>query len=196
MLINEEKGYIFRGTPKCASTSIITTLLLDSGVTIEGHVHDMAPMSYPRIIANGEISEVDSYHSNPYLFKFSVIRNPLARLVSAFNNRNPEYEGNISEFNYFAMCLFRGEIEDWHYFPQTHQNRVKYCQHDFVLLFENLAEDWQHVLGNTSVSLQLCHENSSAEVDYLSYYDAVLKLQAEQYYSKDLEIYKLISGRN
>ena len=141
-------------------------------------------------------------------YKFSFVRNPFDRLVSAWKMFTTGMNNTTWTFPKdgdpgLSLCKFleivcnetiridgkrdRAEIKIRHHtIPQTHPY---YCleQADFVGRFENLEDDFAKVLRHLGLEGQLPHCNVTRRKGYHSYFDADTRKIAEEFYQEDLD---------
>jgi hypothetical protein len=165
---------IFVHVPKCAGDSVSRTLF---GNFSGGHI------TLDQYLNHFEPKSIVSY------FKFAIVRNPWDRLVSDYHYlKNGGYHGNDHHRNWFRAELgdfkdFDEFVRGWlnkeniwkldHFWPQYRyilERRVK-IHLDFIGFFENLQEDFRYISEHLGLDCHLQHANTSAHVDYKSYYN-------------------------
>lgn len=188
----DQHGTIFVHIPKCAGTSISSTLF---GTSVGAH-HSI---SYYQIIY-------------PWLtfrryFKFSFVRNPYDRLVSAFlymqkgggNASDAEWSrihaDDLVDFKTFvARALVRPKV-----FGAMHfQPQINYLQDfrssfpiEFVGRYERLEEDFERVAKKLNVNRKLQWINRTDTrkiVPYQEFYDDQTRGIVANLYSEDLRL--------
>lgn len=176
---------IFVRIPKCASRSISKSLFGNLG---GGH----------RTISKYSIIFSQSEFKN--YFKFTFVRNPWDRLVSAYHflreggirKYDQEWSDNLLNFypnfdTFLKEWVNRVDVSSGlHFKPQyeficdkDHQIMV-----DFVGYFENLEDDFNYVKNKLGINSTLASLNKTAsrKKDYRSYYtDDTAKLVADVY---------------
>lgn len=187
----DENKCIFVHIPKSAGVSVSRALF---GNLAGGH----AGINRYQIIFSQY--EFDTY------FKFTYVRNPWDRLVSAFHffkeggMAKPDRifaEKHLSAYHDFEDFVRRGlkeNIEATHFIPQYRfvcdfggvQPRV-----DFVGLYENLREDFNYIKDRLDISVNLKHQNktSNRKKDYRDYYTDETREIVANVYQKDIEIF-------
>ena len=140
--------------------------------------------------------------------KFSFVRNPYDRLISAWKMftkgmensvwKTPDnLDGNLSlvafikiamdeSISYHDRSTLEGKLRH-HAIPQTHPyNCLK--EADFVGHFENLEEDFGKVCETLHIPYTgLPHWNITDHSDYRSYYDEESKALADKFLKEDIE---------
>lgn len=134
-------------------------------------------------------------------FKFTFVRNPYDRLVSAYTYlRDGAIAGRMSpfirtyiepypEFRSFVRDGLRDVLFDQHFRPQSSW----VCDReglrvDFVGRFERLSEDFATVAARLGIPASLGHRNRSRrEREYRSYYEEDTRRLASDVYAEDLE---------
>lgn len=188
-----ENKCIFIHIPKCAGISVSESLF---GNNAGDH---MSILRYQLAFSEAEF---DSY------FKFTFVRNPFDRLVSAFfflkrgglneGDRNWA-EANIGRFNSFEDFVHnwvtKENVRTWkHFAPQyqyvfePHNSKM---QVDFLGFFENLEEDYRHIKVRIkdSLDLQALNKSKNRKLDYQGYYTDSMRKIVEQVYYRDIELF-------
>jgi len=185
----DESRSIFVHVPKCAGVSVCRTLY---GNLAGGHT---TLREYTRIFEPARLLEY---------FKFTIVRNPWDRLVSAyhflqgggFDHRDAEwFESELSRFEDFDDFV-RGwvnatNIWSWHHFrPQHHymhdpKGRISV---DFVVLLENLDEDLEVVRRRIEWHGSLPESNRSRHRPYSDYYTSDTRRIVAEVYARDIAL--------
>ncbi len=137
-------------------------------------------------------------------FKFTFVRNPWDRLVSAYRYilaggaqvpHDLDMQRAILPFNGFrdfvASWLTKTKCrEGVHFLPQseficTDDSRIGV---DYVGHFETLAQDFEHVRDRLGIQTDLAHLNASARKGYAGYYDAETRDIVADLYRRDIEL--------
>jgi hypothetical protein len=181
---------IFVHIPKCAGISVVRSLFgnFDCGHT---------SLSRYQIMFGPE-------DFNRY-FKFTFVRNPFDRLVSAYlfmkkgglNRKDKRWsDKHFARYDDFGSFV-KGWVNRWnieralHFRPQARficlggKPRV-----DFIGHFENLTADFAHVAQKLQVqaSLQEINRNAVREKDYRQYYTAETRAIVEKVYAEDFKL--------
>jgi hypothetical protein len=182
-------AFIFVHIPKCAGTSIRESLGYDAGGhrTISGYRTMLSPELYR------------------CCFKFTFVRNPWDRLVSAFfflKNKDMKSnhrwaKENISEFETFDAFARKWVTREnvWknsHFRPQFHFICMgsRRPAVDFIGYYENLADDFSLICERLRINTALREENRNAlrGRNYKEYYtDETQRIVAEAY-AEDIEM--------
>ena len=186
----DETKSIFVHIPKCAGVSVCRAIY---GGLAGGHetFNNYLNIFEPRCILN--------------YFKFTIVRNPWDRLVSAyfflknggFNNRDREWFnqelGNVPNFDQFVkQWLNRTNIWKWHHFrPQYHYvlDRRQKVSLDFVDLVENIDADFTYIAGRVGTAGVLPRTNASRHGSYVNYYTQETIDIVTDVYREDIEIF-------
>lgn len=188
----DEQRCIFVHIPRCAGVSICKTLFCNLA---GGH---MSIREYQIAFSK---SEFNSY------FKFTFVRNPWDRLVSAYFFLN---EGGLNEsdrkwakenlspytdFDSFVKgWVNRENVHSWNHFcPQYTYIFTKGSTTpmlDFIGRFENLEKDFLYIQKRTGIdSKLLCLNRTEARnKDYKTYYTDATKQIVADVYRDDIEI--------
>jgi len=181
---------IFIHTPKCAGVSVSKALygnLAGGHTTLEEYLNVFEPR-----------------HINTY-FKFTFVRNPWDRLVSAYYFLKKGGWG-VEDATFFKQELeqyntFEEFVENWlneeniwkfhHVFrPQSHyildkHNKVKL---DFIGRLENITEDFDYICKKIGVNCQLEQANQSSHANYRLCYNKHTADIVGRVYAKDIEL--------
>ncbi|MDR5886699.1 sulfotransferase family 2 domain-containing protein [Vreelandella janggokensis] len=185
-------GVLFLHIPKCAGVSVNKSLYGSLGaghITLHNAFIGLGPFDYTNV------------------FKFTVVRNPWDRLVSAyfflksggFGQKDQDFFiENISgyyDFNDFVMnWVTKENVDVWNHFrPQSSFLSIVHNEVDldFICFFESLAEDFSYIYNakrwesfNT-----LANINSSDHKDYRQYYTDASKKIVEEVYEDDIRLF-------
>lgn len=180
---------LFIHIPKCAGVSVCRALY---GNLAGGHT----PLD--RYLEAFEPRLIERY------FKFTIVRNPWDRLVSAyfflkaggFGDRDAQwFDRELSAYadfdDFVKRWLNRANIWKWHHFkPQQHfmEDKRRKIDLDFIGLFENLAEDFAHIAHRVGVSATLQSTNPSRHRDYRNYYSDETREMVAAVYAEDIAL--------
>ena len=180
---------IFVHIPKCAGTSIVTSLY---GCLAGGHT------TFEEYLTVFEPENINAY------FKFTVVRNPWDRLVSAFhflkaggaNDKDrlwAEKELSLYEsFDDFARhWLCEENIWKYHHFrPQNHYLTVgnRKLTLDFIARFENLEADFGVMAKKLGKNCALPQVNSTDRSSYQQYYNPKTADIVANVYAEDIKL--------
>lgn len=166
VVLDKQDKFIFFPNNKVCQRSIVRVTLKDRAIVKKDNED----------LWTGKINSFDEdYMEN--IFKFSFVRNPYDRALSAFTylQKNMIID---KKYNFKLFCeeilLNKGIQFDPHFDMQSDGLFVgERLLVDFLGRFENLHDDWEFVsekIGDQS--LQLAHINKSPrKKDYTSYYD-------------------------
>ncbi|MCO6449979.1 MAG: sulfotransferase family 2 domain-containing protein [Caldilineales bacterium] len=186
----DELDCIYVHIPRCAGVSVTRSLF---GGLAGGHT---TLAEYQIVFGPGEFQRY---------FKFTFVRNPWDRLVSAFFYLKAggfsQWDAKWAEENLAVFSDFNMFVREWlnetniksyyHFFPQSHY----VCTYDgsvgvdFAGRFENLAADFQHVCDVLGIRAMLTESNKSERADYRSYYDEETKRIVADVYAQDIELF-------
>jgi hypothetical protein len=138
-------------------------------------------------------------------FKFTFVRNPWDRVVSAytflekggFNKWDKEfYDKELSGYRDFHdfVCnwLCTENINKHHHFKSQHTyilDKFERVSVDFIGYFENIEEDFATIAKRMGVEAKLEKRNSVSRSNYRSYYDEKTIAIVNEVYKKDIELF-------
>ena len=185
----DERRAIFIHVPKCAGVSVNKTLfgnLAGGHTTLEEYLKVFEP------------------HRITDYFKFTIVRNPWDRLVSAyFFLKNGGYgETDRKWFDEELACfssfddfvknwVTRSNIWKWNHFrPQYHYllDKRRKVKLDFIGFLENLDEDFAYICKRLGVNRTMPKSNESSHRHYSKYYDDNTIDVVRQVYAEDIEL--------
>lgn len=180
---------IFVHIPKCAGVAVSRAIfggLAGGHVTLDRYVDIFGP----KCIVN--------------YFKFTIVRNPWDRLVSAYfflksggfeDDDKTWFEkelGSFPDFETFVKkWLNRSNIWKWHHFrPQYHyvlEKRGK-INLDFIGFMENIGADFSYIADRVCVQGSLETTNTSRHVAYTDYYTDETRKIVANVYAEDIKM--------
>ena len=182
---------IFVHIPKCAGISVANTLF---GNKAYGH---LPIIGYQKIFTTQEFEN---------FFKFTFVRNPWDRLVSAYhflkNGGFDEIDRAWSKENLSKFDSFEEFVCDWisndgniwtynHFIPQYHfildanGDSLMDCIGDI----ENLEEDFKDISKILGINSTLQHLNVSKRGSYRKYYTPTSRKIVEEIYKHDIALF-------
>lgn len=180
---------IFVHIPKCAGMSIKKVLY---GNRAGGHT---TLSSYANVFSPSEMS---------HYFKFTVVRNPWDRLVSAYHflkvGGMNEYDATWAQENLAEYTSFRDFVMTWlnkenimkiyHFQPQSHfiTDKHQALSVDFIAFLENIDKDFEYISKKVNPSAIMQVKNKSDHKDYKDYYDAEMILKVADIYAEDIQL--------
>jgi hypothetical protein len=187
---NEDEKVIFMKPGRSATSSIFYSVLRGNGYS----VCNPDDCEWIENITDEEIK-------NDY-FVFTVVRNPFDRLVSCYNAFMTLDLNGVGRVSFEEFVMGRGlshilyedntfTNEHWmplHYYYELSPNE-RYV--DFVLMVENLDEDWKKLSEKIDVpdTIPHTHVNSYPHNNYREYYDDALIEEVSRIYKRDLELF-------
>lgn len=150
-----------------------------------------------------------SYCANRFqsYFKFTFVRNPFDRLVSAYvylnqggksatNADRRFYQRYLSPYRSFEQFVHEGlsnpTIRQWgHFAPQSQFIAASdgTIMVDFVGRVEQLDQDFQTVAEKLKIKAKLKHVNATKRKHYSEYYDAQTEQIVREHYATDLHLF-------
>lgn len=209
MLVSDRKRFIFLHNPKAAGSSIRSALArYDDRDNFYWHHEDNIKLSRVVDKAHITLDDFSVYPDAPLLddyFVFGFVRNPYARVYSAFLERNSQLGITVDvDFNQFVRDELN-EINirfDWkfvHFCPQFHFfYRGGKCRADFIGRLEKLGRDFPRVINLANLdpdvdlpylnrrTTDVSHAKGLTDVsEYLEKYDPTSLAVVNRLYDKD-----------
>jgi hypothetical protein len=135
-------------------------------------------------------------------FKFTFVRNPWARFLSAYiylksggtGNRQDLRMSSIinSEYNSFKKFTLEAPFLEYKHFETKFDllQGSHDCKLDFIGRFENLQEDFNTICDKIGIPRkQLPHKNKSRHKHYTEYYDDETKQIVAERFADDIEYF-------
>jgi len=171
--------FLFLANRKCGLQSVCRHLLKDRAVLKKD-----APGDWIRLMRIYDVANV---------FKFTIVRNPWDRCVSAFHSLN-QYSGK------FAGMNFKTFVKDVLRITGVKVNRHFLCQHpnafykgrrivNYIARLENIDNDWRRIAEVIDCDPGLPHENRSMHRHYREHYDDECRRIVGKIYKKDIELF-------
>lgn len=180
---------IFIHIPKCAGVSVNHTLF---GNLAGGH------RTFTEYLSIFEAESITNY------FKFTIVRNPWDRLVSAyfflkkggFNERDKAwFDKELGHYDSFEQFVREWLTKEniWrceHFRPQKHYIFDKYqkVSIDFVGFFENLDEDFDYIADKIGIADRLPKKNAGKHESYQDYYSKETMEIVSKIYEEDIKM--------
>jgi hypothetical protein len=201
-VIDNKRKFIFIHVPKCGGLSM-ESMCRDNDILID--------------IVNGNANKLNEKHNTDVYtniedvpdieFSFSFVRNPFARLVSAWKcpwvtgkKINNKWEVPFNDFTDFIRKHVLKE-SDWTFFKWSHvmpytDPRMKLFNSDgkkllsFIGNLETYQEDFNIVCDKIGIPRQeLPHVNKTKHKHYTEYYDDETRQIVAEKYAKDIEYF-------
>lgn len=185
---------IFVHVPKCGGISVSRSLF---GSLVGTHI---AIKTFQIIYDEDEFQ---------HYFKFTFVRNPWDRLVSAYHflknggmteedrEWSNRYLGPFENFETFVkQWVTPSNINSWQHFKPQHRYIVDPRGNqavDYVGRFENLCSDFKQVATTLGIDAEIAHHNKTEHpkkfCGYRSYYTEETKEIVAKVYRRDIEIF-------
>ena len=191
--LDKNRKFLFFGNPKTALKSMTHGVLCNRIVMHNQKSHKKL---YHEEIAAYTINDIEK------MFKFTFIRNPWDRTVSAFffikqiwQTREWRKEFLIKNNETFEEFIInkldvKGVQINEHF---SHQHKSAAFNNtifvDFIGTFENLINDWKYVATKIDVNPNLPHINSTDHTHYRNYYTQKTRQIIAKIYKKDIETF-------
>jgi chondroitin 4-sulfotransferase 11 len=195
-VISHKHKFIFVHIPKCAGTSIENLFTPDVNWWLR-----KTNLGSEQHLTIGEMKRINKYneHLSTY-FKFSVIRNPWSRFLSAYKFAKNGFRKTRCSFKEFCLntqknCPQKGPHKPYYRYIKTQQFDYL-CDGsgeivvDFICKLENLQEDFNIICDKIGIPRkQLPHTNKSKHKHYTEYYDEETRQIVAEKYKKDIEYF-------
>ena len=151
------------------------------------------------------IDGADYGYNKPYkpeyhtFFKFTIVRNPWSRLLSAWKNKVQDDWGNMSKFKLKYFEQFQGREFSFFVknFKTTADDHLKIqldafdqTKIDFIGKLENLGQDFDIICDKIGIPREkLPRKNATKHKRYTEYYDDETREIVAQKYAKDIEYF-------
>jgi hypothetical protein len=163
-------AYLYQPIPKCACTTIKTLLLQVEGLPVDDNVWRRHQKEYNGFPGTHHLTiqeQLDIFEGRTDTFKFVIVRNPYARLASAYCDKilskpapymirkikkaAAEQGAALSDpitFEQFVGVVSRQSLADMdpHYRPQYYEGRFPIVRYDFIGRMEAMPCDLVYVL--------------------------------------------------
>ena len=158
------------GIPRTASGSM-REALRDKGLML---------IDYPRDILSKVVRDMVGEGAWESSFKFSFVRNPIDRFISAYTTLptiadEAKKNGNLEEVMAFNPSIFIPQIE-----RLTEEM-------DFIGRFENIEADWKKLTKKLGLSVELEHANLAESVRPKKPLTSKEEIFVREYYAKDFK---------
>ena len=211
--ISLKNNYIYLGNPKVASTIIKRTLfsIETAGTGITNKEDHPSPLHSP-MIKPYQLQEkylLDLLNDND-VFKFSVVRNPYARVLSAYLNKilndKPEKENikqlidrrgvndQLISFEEFvdAICKEDPYKMEQHWRPQSHQLMYPEIQYTYIGKLEDINSSFniidKHLKGHFLKHLSnVSYGHTNAKDKLIEYYNNDTLEKVHDKYKEDFQ---------
>ena len=181
VVFDREEKFIFFGNRKAGLHSVCRHHLKDRAVLRKDFPGDW------KRLADSMLGAIHQY------FKFTVIRNPFDRAVSAFHalqQYSKKWPG--MEFKTFVKTELaaKGYMVNEHFFPQYPNVYFKKLPMlDFVARLENIERDFEVIADVIGCDPNLPWENRSRHEHYSTYYDEESRAIVESIYKLDIDLF-------
>jgi len=180
---------IFVHIPKCAGISLNKTLFNSVGgghTTLDQYIHVFEPKNFQEY------------------FKFTVVRNPWDRVVSAYtflqkggiNKWDKKFFDNtLSQFESFEDFVLNwltpANIKTHLHFKEQHGffiDKYRKTSVDYIGYLENIAEDFDYIANRIGCKQTLNIENAVKRADYKDFYNEKTRAHVGNIYKTDIEL--------
>lgn len=196
-MINYPKELIFIHIPKCGGTSVENSLFTESEkternlFTLKGHPkHDYYEQGGLQHLSAKKIKQIVSEDIYNKFYKFTLVRNPISRLISQYN-----YTNQFIEFYSYLNLKPNNFSFNEYLWAISHKYHVHWRpQHEFILddndelLVDNIfkIENLNDGELETKLNIKLPHHNKSYKyIDSITDKDESI---IKNIFSKDFEL--------
>jgi len=153
--------------PEDTNKAIFIHIPKTGGMSIRDALYQKVKIIGHHISASAVKSQVDNWDST---FKFSVVRNPWERMVSAF------FFGAKKESKWILGRTFDEWVFERLYAVKNIKTQCDFLMEDgkiivdFVARFENLQKDFKKICSELGIRKKLAHRNKTRHKHYSYYY--------------------------
>ena len=194
---------IFIHIPKCAGQSVEETFLNDIGLDWYKHRHLFGWFKKPSTWSNNfpdrlahltayEYFDLDFINKETFcqFYKFSIIRDPLDRVVSAWKDLTKNIDSNKKDINFFILNALPNHVSEKNYFFKSQKDYLLDPKTDKILVdnifkIDEIKSNWEKVKIATGIKLDLTYRNKSKDIKIdvsENCKDLVKELYKEDYY--------------
>ena len=191
--IDFDLGIFYNRIPKAANSTIITNL-----VTLKLG-YELHPEKGKRLFKAPSALTIEEVKKFDELFKFTVVRDPFSRTLSAYLDKIDRKYNITTEkvsFKDFLISLKKGKLySNLHWAPQTSILLIPLDEFDFIGKFEKLNTDLSYIISR--IKNETVHEfdyskkgppSTSATDKIAKYFDKECVELVQEMYSKDFEL--------
>ena len=201
--ISKNKDFLFLSNHKCASTSIMQSLVGNigfNGVRNTGKQFDIINEQIVNINNNPwkhasldiwkeycNINNIDISNMET----FTTVRNPWDRLVSLYSYKSKFVKDlNPKNFEDFIHKMYEqdGYLE-FRYFV-VGSNGKKLVDH--AMKVENIKKDYINFMKRYNLNLRITHKNKSNRTNYRTYYNEDTKELVRKYFEHEIDKFKYL----
>ena len=200
MPVSHKHNCIFIHIPKTAGTSIEASLGMHGDLNFVGYKPYVRQTKNKNCLFGKGLQHLTALQIKKRIknyddyFKFTFVRNPWDRVVSAVFWRanglgSAKLDADTSKAS-FKKELQSVDMTSAHFKPQ-----LSYIRHrgnllvDFIGRFENLTEDADRIGKKVFFDFPLEHRMKSCRKHYTEYYDDETRELVSNYYAKDIEYF-------
>ncbi|MDX1701280.1 MAG: sulfotransferase family 2 domain-containing protein [Melioribacteraceae bacterium] len=179
--------FMFFGNHKAGLTSVNRWLLKDRAVPWKGNHKKYRKMF--KLMSDKDLENI---------FKFTIVRNPFDRTVSAFFYLKKHGIIPKKSFSEFIKEDFskEGISINGHFHMQTPSAFYEGEQFvDFIAKLENIKKDWKNISSKIKCLHVLPHKNRTRHNPYKTYYDEESIQIVSEIYAEDLKNFGYKFGR-
>ena len=194
---------IFIHIPKCAGQSVEETFLNDIGLDWWQHRHLFGCFKKPSTWSNNfpdrlahltayEYFDLDFINKETFcqFYKFSIVRDPFDRVVSAWKELTKSIDSNKKDINFFILNTLPKYISEKNYFFKSQKDYLLDPKTDKILVdnifkIDEIKSNWEKVKIATGIKLDLTYRNKSKDIKIdvsENCKDLVKELYKEDYY--------------
>lgn len=203
MLLSDKHNFIFIHIYKNAGTSITSALRPYACKMWHYYLHRIFkkgfnleffnPMPYPVHITTPKLIEMIGYNVFKSYYSFGVVRNPWDWNVSMYkymlkNTKHFQHEWvkGFRDFDEYIRVRCNGEMFQQKNFLFSNDGEQLV---DYILRFENLDDDFQHICRHLEIEAKLPHLNISNKTPYREYYTDETRDAVSKTFKEDIELF-------
>ena len=194
MLIN--KDHIFMHIPKTAGRSIMQMYSektgINRGILIMTNYITGEKIHNPHMTASEVMCEIGT-KAYSEAFKFSVVRNPLDRMVSFYHYGLNRLQKNVfTSFEQFVDFIYYDKKMGDMGWNNAKISQSDYLDQniDYIAKFETIDKDWGFLSKKLGINAPLTKVNASRHKPFMTYYNKETERKIREIFNKDFVRFK------
>ncbi len=187
MIGSLSKKYVFFHCMKAAGTSIINTLKKENEVEFGRHTEHLTPDRFNKLM----IEDVKGHDILKSFTTFAFVRNPWDLHVSVFKymkGLKSHFQHNeIKDLSFDEYVEWRVKNPNKNLYDFLSLGDESVPNIKFIGKFEYLNSDFDFIMKEIGINVELSHDNKTKHKHYTEYYNENTKNMIEEVHQKDIE---------